>query len=175
MCIRDRYWPGWSEDVCRFLRTCRPCMQYHRGPPPRLAQLKPMLVGEPFERVSINITGPHPRSVRGHVFLLKVMDHFTKWAEAIPLRNHTAATVARVLMLNVFSRFGVPLQLLSDRGSEFESVLFNELCQWMGIDKIRTTAYRPSTNGMVERYHSCLLYTSPSPRDRQKSRMPSSA
>ena len=153
---RRGYWPGWSEDVCRFLRTCRPCMQYHRGPPPRLAQLKPMLVGEPFERVSIDITGPHPRSLKGHVFLLTVMDHFTKWAEAIPLRNHTAPTVARALVVNVFSRFGVPLQLRSDRGSLFESALFSELCQWMCIDKIRTTAYRPSTNGMVERYHRTL-------------------
>jgi len=153
---RRGYWPGWSEDVGRFLRTCRPCMQYHRGPPPRLAPLKPMLVGEPFERVSIDITGPHPRSLKGHVFLLTVMDHFTKWAEAIPLRNHTAPTVARALMVNVFSRFGVPLQLLSDRGPEFESDLFKELCQWMGIDKIKTTAYRPSTNGMVERYHRTL-------------------
>jgi len=113
---RKGYWPGWSEDVGRFLHTCQPCMQYHRGLPPRLAQLKPMLVGEPFERVSIDITGPHPRSLKGHVFLLTVMDHFTKWAEAIPLRNHTATTVARAHMVNVFSRFGVPLQLLSDRG-----------------------------------------------------------
>jgi len=115
-----------------------------------------MLVGEPFERVCIDITGPHPRSLKGHVFLLTVMDRFTKWAEAIPLRNHTAPTVARALMANVFSRFGVPLQLLSDSGREFESALFSELCQWMCIDKIRTTAYRPSTNGMVERYHRTL-------------------
>ena len=114
-------------------------MQYHRGPPPRLAQLKPMLVGEPFERVSIDITGPHPRSLKGHVFLLTVMNHFTKWAEAVPRRNHTVPTVVRAPMVNVFSRFGVPLQLLSDRGSEFESALFSGLCQWMCI---------------------CLLYTS---------------
>ena len=46
---RRGYWPGWSGDVCRFLRTCRPCMQYHCGPTPRLAQLKLMLVGQPFE------------------------------------------------------------------------------------------------------------------------------
>jgi len=115
-----------------------------------------MLVGEPFERVSIDITGPHPRSLKDHVFLLTVMDHFTKWAEAIPLRNHTAPTVARALMVNVFSRFGVPLQLLSDRGSKFESELFSELCRWMDIDKVRTSAYRPSTNGMVECYHRTL-------------------
>jgi len=75
---RRGYWPGWSEDICRFLCTCRPCMQYHRRPPPRLAQLKPMLVGEPFKSVSVDITGPHPRSVRGHIFLLMVMNHFSK-------------------------------------------------------------------------------------------------
>jgi len=153
---RRGYWPGWSEDVRRFLRTCGPCTQYHRGPPPRLAPLNPMLVGEPFERVSIDITGPHPRSVKGHIFLLTVMDNYTKWAEAIPLRNHTAPTVARALMTHVFARFGMPLQLLSDRGPEFESELFQELCRWMEIDKVRTTAYRPSTNGMVERYHRTL-------------------
>ena len=153
---RRGYWPGWSEDVRRFLRTCAPCTQYHRGLPPRLAPLNPMLVGEPFERVSIDITGPHPRSVKGHVFLLTVMDSCTKWAEAIPLRNHTAPTVAKALMTHVFARFGMPLQLLSDRGPEFESELFQELCRWMEIDKVRTTAYRPSTNGMVERYHRTL-------------------
>jgi len=88
--------------------------------------------------------------------MLTVMDHFSKWAEAIPLRNHTAPTVARTLMTHVFSRFGMPLQLLTDRGPEFEGELFTELCKWMEIDKIRTTAYRAATNGMVERFHRTL-------------------
>jgi len=59
-------------------------------------------------------------------------------------------------MVHVFSRFGAPLQLLSDRGPEFESELFSQLMQWMEIDKIRTTAYKPSTNGVVERFHRTL-------------------
>jgi len=67
-----------------------------------------------------------------------------------------APTVARALMVNVFSRFGTPLQLLSDRGPEFKSDLFRELCRWMEIDKVRTTAYPQSNNGMVERYHRTL-------------------
>ena len=153
---RRGYWPGWSDDVRRFVRACGPCAQYHRGPPPRQAHMTPMLVGEPFERVSIDITGPFPPSSKGNIFMLTVMDHFTKWAEAIPLRNHTAPTVARALMVHVFNRLGMPLQLLSDRGPEFEGKLFSELCHWMGIDKVRTTAYRPATNGMVERYHRTL-------------------
>jgi len=48
---RRGYWPGCSENVRRFLCTFRPCVQDHRGLPSQLAQLKPMLVGEPFEIV----------------------------------------------------------------------------------------------------------------------------
>jgi transposase InsO family protein len=114
------------------------------------------MVGEPWERVSIDITGPHPKSAKMNQYILTVVDHFSKWAEAIPLRNHTAPTVAKALMVNVFSRFGSPLQLLTDRGSEFESELFTNLMQWMEIDKLRTTAYKPSTNGVVERFHRTL-------------------
>jgi len=50
----------------------------------------------------------------------------------------------------------MPLQLLTDRGPEFEGELFTELCKWMEIDKIRTTAYRAATNGMVERFYRTL-------------------
>ena len=59
-------------------------------------------------------------------------------------------------MTHVFSRFGLPKQLLSDRGPEFESNLFCELMEWLEIDKLRTTAYKPSTNGVVERFHRTL-------------------
>ena len=153
---RRAYWPGWSEDVRRFLRCCQPCAGYHRGAPPRQVKMMTPMVGAPFERISVDITGPFPRSARGNVYMVTVMDHFTKWAEAIPLRNHTAETVAHALLVNVFSRLGFPLQLLTDRGPEFESELFQELCRYMGIDKLRTTAYRAATNGMVERYHRTL-------------------
>jgi len=53
---RRAYWPGWTKDVSQYLRTCSPCAQYHRGALLRLARLKPMLVGEPLERMSIDIT-----------------------------------------------------------------------------------------------------------------------
>ena len=153
---RRAYWPGWSEDVCTILRRCEPCARYHRGLPPKQVALQPFSAGMPWELVSIDITGPHPRSTKGYVYILTVMDHFTKWAEAIPLVNHTAPTVARALALTVFARFGFPVRLLSDRGPEFEGELFQEFCRWMGIDKLRTTPYKPSTNGMLERFHRTL-------------------
>jgi transposase InsO family protein len=135
---------------------CIPCARYHRGKAPKQTPLKPFVAGELWEVVSVDITGPHPRSRRGYVFILTLVDHFTKWAEAVPIRNHTATTVARVLFDHVFSRFGMPIRCLTDQGAEFESALFTQLCQLMEIHKIRTTAYRPSTNAAVERFHRTL-------------------
>ena len=63
---------------------------------------------------------------------------------------------SQALFDHVFSRFGMPNRCLSDQGAEFESALFAQLCQLMGIDKVRTTPYKPSTNGAVERFHRTL-------------------
>ena len=150
------YWPSWSEDVQNVLQRCEPCAKYHRGSAPKRVGLKPFLAGEPWETISLDITGPHPRSWRGHIFILTVMDHFSKWAEAIPLRNHLAPTVARALVDTVISRFGTPQRILTDQGAEFESQLFKELCNLLNINKVRTTPYRPATNGMLERFHRTL-------------------
>ena len=153
---RRAYWPTWSSDLSTFLKRCEQCARYHRGKLPRQAQLQTPTVGEPLERVSIDITGPHPKSSRGNCYILTVVDHFSKWGEAIPIPNHTAQTVAKALMVHVFSRYGTPNQLLSDREAEFESQLFSQLTSWLGIDKPRTTAYKPSSNGVCERFYRTL-------------------
>jgi transposase InsO family protein len=154
--MRRAYWPGWVSDVRRVLRACHECARYQRGKPRRQTLLAPIGSGEPWEIMSIDITGPHPVSRQGYQYILTVQDHFTKWVEAFPLRKHTAVVVARVLVENVFLRFGAPLRLLSDQGPEFESDLLKELCRLLRIEKIRTTPYHPSTNGMLERFHRTL-------------------
>ena len=150
------YWPTWKTDLTNYLRTCEPCARYHRGKIRRQAPLQTPYVGEPWERVSVDVTGPHPRSSKGRVYIITLVDHFSKWAEAIPVQNHTAPTIASVLMTHVFSRYGTPQQLLSDRGPEFQSELFTQLNKWLGIDKLRSSPYKPSTNANVERFHRTL-------------------
>jgi len=150
------YWPTWRSDLASFMRTCEPCARYHRGVVRHQAPMQTPIVGEPWERVSVDITGVHPRSSNDKQFILTLVDHFSKWAEATPLSNHTAPTVAKALMVHVFTRYGAPRQLLTESGPEFESILFAELMKHMGIDKLRTIAYRASTNGVVERFHRTL-------------------
>jgi len=82
--------------------------------PSRQAQLarptKPVLAGAPHERWYIDLIGPHPKSDRGHVYILTCIDSFTKWAEAFPLRNREAETIARVLVEQVFTHLDTSIR-----------------------------------------------------------------
>ena len=83
--------------------------------------------------MSMDITGPHPRSYDGNVYILTVMDSLAKWAEAFPIRSHTATVVAKHLA-ELLARYGTPMRLLADQGPEFESSLM--------ANSARPTAWR---------------------------------
>ena len=108
---RRGYWIRWRKDVERYCRQCENCSCYHRGNLPRTGPLQPMLTGRILERCHVDITGPHPRTVRGSKYILTCVDAFSKWAEAFPLPNKEAKTVARILVEQVFCRFGTPVAL----------------------------------------------------------------
>ena len=75
--------------------------------PPRMnrAELENIRVGEPLERVGMDITGPFPVTKYGNKYILVVMDYFTKWVEAYPIPDQESSTVARCLVNNFISRF----------------------------------------------------------------------
>ncbi|GFY07457.1 retrovirus-related Pol polyprotein from transposon 412 [Trichonephila clavipes] len=81
------------------------------------------------------------------------MDYFTKWSATYiyPLSDQEASTVAEVLAQHWISLFGVPLQLHSDQGRNFDSTVCKRQCEILAIDKTRTTALHPQSDGMVER------------------------
>ena len=153
---RRAYWAGWASETRRHCKECPQCSSYSRKMPPRQGGMQSMVVGMPWERLGVDITGPHPKSKNGFTYILTITDYFTKWADAFTIRNQEASTVAKVLVDRVFSYMGMPLQILTDQGRNFESELFNDLLRRLGIDHVRTTAYKPSTNGQIERFHLTL-------------------
>ena len=92
-------------------------------------------------------------SGRGHKYVLTVIDVFSKFAFAIPIKNKKASTVAAKLHKHVFSQFGDPQRLHSDNGLEFCNAIIEELCKFKGIEKSHTTAYHPEGNSVAERIH----------------------
>ncbi|GFV22537.1 retrovirus-related Pol polyprotein from transposon 412 [Trichonephila clavipes] len=151
------YWNNVRSDVEKCCRICDPCAT-RKGPRKRTrGRLQLYNVGAPFERIAFDILGPLPRSSDGNNNILVVMDYFTKWPEAYPIPDQEASTVANVLVQHWTSRFGVLLQLHSDQGENFDSAVCKRLCEILAIDKTRTTALHPQSDGMVERFNRTIL------------------
>jgi len=120
----------------------------HRIPPRKTDEagaLKPVFAGAPYEQWYIDITGPHPKRDRGHIWILPCLDSYTKWSEAFPLRSKETKTVAKILVEQVFTCLGTLLSILNDQGKKVDGRNINEVCRLCGIEKLRTTPYKPST------------------------------
>mgnify|MGYP000034807019 CR=1 FL=1 len=156
--VRVRYyWPGMTADVRSFIRRCELCGRRKSPVKRRVSPLQQYLVGEPMERVAVDLLGPLPRSDSGNVWIMVVGDYCSKWMEAYALPDAKAETVANKFVTEFVCRFGIPLELHSDQGTNFESAVFGEMCRVLGISKTRTAAYNPKSDGMVERFNKTLV------------------
>ena len=153
---RRGYWVGYKSDITNWCQNCPQCQK--RKSPNKKAHhpMRQYLVGAPMERVAVDILGPLPESNLGNKYICIVSDYFTKWVEAFPMPNQEAETIAKELVDKFFSRFGIPLSIHSDQGAQFESMLFQQLCELLNLDKTRTTPYRPQSDGLVERFNRTL-------------------
>ena len=101
--------------------------------------------------MAIDLVGPFPETARRNNWVLVLTDHFTRWQNAIPLPDATAPTVATALDERVFCYFGLPEQIHTDQGAQFESQLMAELCSLWNVKKTHTTPYNLQANGVVEK------------------------
>ena len=148
-------WPKMYVQVKALVKTCPGCQRAAKNLNAR-APLQPLpCIGEPFRLVAMDIVGPIPRSVGGYKYLLTLMDLYSKYPEAIPLKRVDNEAVLEAL-LEVISRHGIPEAILTDQGSVFMSRLTKAVCNTLGIQQIRTSPYHPQSDGALERWHACL-------------------
>ena len=130
------WWPHVRGDVSAFVKACEVCDRDRNENPSPSAPLGHLPADQPFGSLYIDIVGsqgslslgPSPKSI------LTMIDGLTGWAEAVPIADQSAATIARAVYADWIARYGVPEQLHSDRGPQFESALFAELCATFGVD-----------------------------------------
>lgn len=158
--ISDRfYWPKMRKQISQWVQECLICQQQkvsrHTAshsmpfniPCDRLQTIHLDIISVP---PSVSSLTHHPTPCR---YVLTMIDRYTRWVEAIPLMDQTAPCVAEAFVREWVSRYSAPLYVITDRGSNFESELIYEISELIGFLKIRTTAYHPQTNGLVERMH----------------------
>ena len=156
MIQRTFYWTGFYKDIDEeYCKSCELCAKNKVVPRPR-SPMKPIdVVPVPFYMVRIDLIGPLKLTRQGNKYILPIIDYYMKYAEAIALPNQGAETVVRALE-QVFVRHGMPSVLRTDQGRNSESHLVASMCQLFGIEKRRTTAYHPQTDGLCERFKGIL-------------------
>ncbi|XP_076461701.1 uncharacterized protein LOC143294155 [Babylonia areolata] len=149
------FWPGMCADVRRFVSSCDQCQKV--SPKPQRVPLGKMpLIDTPFERVAVDLVGPiTPASGSGNRYILVVVDYATRYPEAVPLKTVEATTVAEALW-EVWTRVGVPSEILTDRGTQFMSDVMKQMERLLSIRGLATTPYHAQGNGLVERYNGVL-------------------
>ena len=154
--IAQRFvWNGMKRDIRKWCKECPDCQtskihSYTRSP---LTERLPP--SDRFCSLHVDLVGPLPES-QGMTYLFTIIDRFTRWPEAIPVPDAHASTCASALLHHWVARFGVPVDITSDRGRQFTSVLWTQLNMLLGVETNTTTAYHPQANGMVERLHRQL-------------------
>jgi len=147
------YWPNMHSDVEDYVKQCESCSKHKVGKNPTAPLGELPETSYPFELTSLDICGPYPETKRGNRYLLTFIDHFSRYPEAIPLPRQDAPTVARALVTEIFSRLGCPRTIASDKGTNFMSGLFQEMCKLLHVKRINSTSFNPQMQGKIEKFH----------------------
>ncbi|XP_071061873.1 uncharacterized protein [Pseudochaenichthys georgianus] len=149
------HWPGVVRAIEDYCRTCVECQKMSPKPHFKNPLIPLPIIDVPFSRIAMDLVGPLVKSARGHQYILVILDYATRYPEAIPLRNMTTRVIAREL-LHLFSRVGIPKEILTDQGTPFMSKIMKDLCRLFKVKQLRTSVYHPQTDGLVERFNKTL-------------------
>ena len=153
------FWHHMFQEIADYVKSCDRCQRAKRDAHPNTTPLNPLPVAKVFERLHIDLMGPLPKTTAGHEHILVCVDSFSRWVEAFPLHDQSAASVARVLHDEIFCRFGAPVSIVSDRGRNFLSKLCNAVCEIYKVSRHMTASYNPRANGCVERQNATIAQT----------------
>ncbi|CAG2234398.1 unnamed protein product [Mytilus edulis] len=150
------FWPKMHQSIENYIRSCDRCQRIKRDTKGKKPPLNPLPVDTTFERWHMDFL-KLSKTNEGYSYVLLLVDSFSKWSEAFPMKTQEASEVAKVLFREIISRYGAMKCLVTDLGRNFVSNLVNALCEMLNITRHHTSSYHPQTNGLVERTNSTLI------------------
>ena len=142
--------------ISEFISSCTTCQSSKDSTHPKRTELNPVKSSKPFEHLVIDCYGPLKTSSSGNKYVVVAQDHFSKFVILQPCSDITAETLSEILVKRIITPYGCPVILHSDRGSNFTSEHFVNTCKRFGISQNFSTAYRPQSQGLVERFNRTM-------------------
>ncbi|KAJ8037827.1 hypothetical protein HOLleu_18745 [Holothuria leucospilota] len=149
------YWPYMQQSIREYCLACESCNVRNSPIPQRKAPMQSIRTSRPFQVVCADIT-ELPVTAKGNRYVLVLMDHFSKYVNLYPMQDQKAVTVAKCIFENYVKQHGIPEQLHTDQGRQFEGEVVTHLCKSLGIRKTRTTPYHPQSDGLIERFNRTM-------------------
>jgi hypothetical protein len=136
--------------INRVVRSCQTCNMFNQSAPSPIMPTK-LTSSAPWEIIEMDFIGPLPETEQGNKHILLIVDQFSKWPEAIPLKEKSAEIVATALIHLIITRHGTPDIIIHDSDSTFVARTIQEVMSQLGIRSLPTLPYTPRTHGLVER------------------------
>eukprot|EP00253_Pinus_taeda_P024101 PITA_24101 len=144
------------EDSKKYMKSSDSCQRMGRPTTTDEMPLQPQVHLDPFEKWALEFIGPINPTSKGKKYILVCIDYVTKWAEAKALVRATEKTVVNFLFEEIFVRYGVPREIVTDQGTQFTSKLLKDITEKYQIKQRRSTPYHPQANGQVESTNKTL-------------------
>jgi hypothetical protein len=152
------YCPNMMDDGIMYQRGCEACQRFRNIQLAPAGVMNSIVKPWPFRGWGLDFIGEiHPGSSKGLRYILVAADYFTKWTEAVLLRNMTHREVISFVQEHIIYRFGVPHTLTTDQGPSFMSHQFREFAESMKIKLLNSSPYYAQANGQAEARNKVLI------------------
>ncbi|XP_019167690.1 PREDICTED: uncharacterized protein LOC109163402 [Ipomoea nil] len=155
--LQGYFWPKMLRDCAEYTKRCPKCQEFQALPGRPATNYTPVSTAIPFSRWGIDLVGALPTGTGSRKYIIVAIDYFTKWVEAEPLASITAARCKRFVEKNILYRFGIPLQVITDNGRQFEAREFSEFLAGWSVKHSRVAVSYPQANGQVENANRTIL------------------
>lgn len=155
--LKSKYkWKNMEKDVAKFTNNCVKCklnkVQSHTREPMKITETPQT----PFDIVIIDTIGPLPKTEDGHEYAITIICDLSKYLIMVPTIDKSSVSIAKAIFEHVILIYGPIINIRTDRGTEFTSKIFRELCLLLDIKHNTSTAYHHETVGTIERNHRTL-------------------
>lgn len=144
------------KDCIEAVKKFHPCQIFSKTMRAHLAHVFPVVTVDPFTKLGLDFMTCHPVSIRGHQYIIVVVDYFTKWAEAMSTFANDGETATLFVFNHVIAKFRVLKEIVTDHGSHFQNRMMSELASKLGFRKDHSSPYYPQANGQVEAINKSL-------------------